>query len=383
MLTIYRRHRKNCTHRNEGRKYRHCACPIWADGFVDGQEVRKSLGTRDWQKAQYYIREWEANEKEPRVTTEVVTIQQAGERFVADATARQLNTSTIYKYKLLFSHLKEFEEETGIRHLRELDLQTLDRFRVSWKDGPRTSLKKLERLRTFLRFCERRKWIESNPALDLKAPKVPNCPTLPFSREDMLKILAAIDKYAERAGRANAELLRAFVLVLRYSGMRIGDVVQCGPERIDANKLFLYTQKTRVPVRCVLPDFAVRALESAPKRSDRFFFWTGNSTLHSVVGKWQRRLGTLFKLAGVKGHAHMFRDTFAVELLLAGIPLERVSVLLGHQSIRITERHYAPWVRSRQEQLEADLQRAWSEDPVVLMMQQGTPEVHGEPQRPN
>jgi hypothetical protein len=64
-------------------------------------------------------------------------------------------------------------------------------------------------------------------------------------------------------------------------------------------------------------------------------------------------------------------------LLLAGIPLERVSILLGHSSVRITERHYAPWVRARQEQLEADLQRAWSEDPVVLLETKGTPEVHG------
>ena len=57
---------------------------------------------------------------------------------------------------------------------------------------------------------------------------------------------------------------------------------------------------------------------------------------------------------------------FAVELLLAGVPIERVSVLLGHQSVRITEKHYAPWVRSRQEQLEADLARAWSRHPQVL-----------------
>jgi hypothetical protein len=30
------------------------------------------------------------------------------------------------------------------------------------------------------------------------------------------------------------------------------------------------------------------------------------------------------------GHAHRLRDTFAGELLLAGVPLERVSVLRGH-----------------------------------------------------
>jgi len=94
------------------------------------------------------------------------------------------------------------------------------------------------------------------------------------------------------------------------------------------------------------------------------------------VGIWQQSLQTLLSLAGVQGgHAHRFRDTFAVELLLSGVPLERVSVLLGHQSIRITERHYAPWTRSRQDQLEADLQHAWSEDPIALMQAKGTKEV--------
>ena len=68
----------------------------------------------------------------------------------------------------------------------------------------------------------------------------------------------------------------------------------------------------------------------------------------------------LFILAGVPdGHAHRFRDTFSVRLLLAGVPIEHVSILLGHQSVRITEKHYAPSVRERQEQLEADVRRTW------------------------
>jgi integrase len=41
-------------------------------------------------------------------------------------------------------------------------------------------------------------------------------------------------------------------------------------------------------------------------------------------------------------HPHMFRETFAVEMLLAGVPLEQVSILLGHKSVKITEKHYAP-----------------------------------------
>jgi integrase len=79
----------------------------------------------------------------------------------------------------------------------------------------------------------------------------------------------------------------------------------------------------------------------------------------------------------VEGHAHRFRDTLAVELLLAGVPLERVSILLGHTSIRVTEKHYAPWVRERQEQAEADVKRTWAQDPIALLETKGTPQVHG------
>ncbi len=71
------------------------------------------------------------------------------------------------------------------------------------------------------------------------------------------------------------------------------------------------------------------------------------------------------------------RHTFAVELLLAGVPLERVSILLGHTSVKITEKHYAPWVRERQEQAEADVKRTWAQDPIALLETQGTPQVHG------
>jgi hypothetical protein len=69
------------------------------------------------------------------------------------------------------------------------------------------------------------------------------------------------------------------------------------------------------------------------------------------------------------------------ELLRAGVPIERISILLGPQSVRITEEHYSPWVRARQVQLEADLERAWKPDPLVLLETKGTPEVYGNPGR--
>jgi integrase/recombinase XerD len=386
MLYIYRRHRKSCPHRNDGREHRRCSCPIWVDGFLNGVELRKALKMRDWQRAQDLVREWEAEgqrTKEPQKTTLV----RAWEDFLTDAQVRGLRDSTLRKYRHLKRQMDDYATRSGLSFLVDFDLEVLGRFRVEWKDGPRSSAKKLERLRAFFRFAQKRKWVAENPAVDLKAPKISLCPTMPFSCDEVVRTLAAIEEYkhqAPLAAKNNARRLRALILLLRYSGLRISDVVSLNADRIKGNHLFLYAAKTGVPVNVILPDFVVEAVEAAPRVGGTLLFWSGVGKLDSVVRSWQTRLRRIFELANVpNGHAHRFRDTFAVELLLSGVPIERLSVLLGHQSVRITERHYAPWVRARQEQLEADLERAWTRDPLVLLETKGTKEVHGEGQHPN
>jgi hypothetical protein len=42
--------------------------------------------------------------------------------------------------------------------------------------------------------------------------------------------------------------------------------------------------------------------------------------------------------------------------------MDRLSELLGNSSIKVTEKHYSPWVRARQEQLEAGVKRSWEND---------------------
>jgi hypothetical protein len=158
MLIIYRRHKKFCEHKSKGRKYRRCQCPIWVQGLLRGTKLRKSLDTGDWQRAHETVREWEANLGRTEAPNEPITILEAATRFLNDGKARQLNDSTLYKYRLMFKQTTDFASRHGLRYLKDLDLVTLDDFRAEWKDGARSSLKKVERLRAFLRFCERRKW---------------------------------------------------------------------------------------------------------------------------------------------------------------------------------------------------------------------------------
>jgi integrase/recombinase XerD len=382
MLTIYRRHLKSCEHRGEGRNYRRCQCPIWVDGFIGGVDVRESLKMRNWQKAHETIQGWEARGSREEERDQPITIKQACDIFEADAKARELRESTLYKYRLLFRRLQEFADGQGLRFVAELNLDALREFRNSWKDHNLAALKKLERLRAFLRFAHDSGWIADNNARKIKNPKITQSPTLPLSKENVVAILAGCNDYPDRA---NAVRSRALVLLLRYSGLRIRDAVTLPRDRVQKGKLFLYTAKTGTAVWCPLPGAVMEALNAIPLAPGaQYFFWTGESNPKSCVGDWQRSLRRLFRLAGVPdAHAHRFRDTFAVELLLAGVPLERVSILLGHQSVRITQKHYSPWVAARQEQLESDVRRTWDTDLVALAETKGMPEVHGGNPRPN
>lgn len=381
MLTPYRRHKKNCLHREKGRAHRRCACPIWVDGVFEGAEIRQSLRVHTWDDAEREMEKLKQRLMQPgQVAEGPVTLKHAWDEFAHDAEARNLRESTLRKYKYLRADMERFSAVAGLRFVQEFGLEQLRKWRAEWPNRNLSAVKKLELLRCFLRFCHDAGWIVENHARKLKSPKVTPHPTLPFSREEMVRILAAVDNFG-KPGSLNRRRMKALALLMRYSGLRIGDAVTLSRERIDGDKLFLYTSKAGTPVYCPLPEFVITALEAAIEPNAHFYFWTGNSKVNTITGDWQAKLKDLFEDAKVPaGHSHRFRDTFATDLLLAGVPLERVSILLGHSSIRITERHYSPWVRSRQEQLERDVRATWALQDEIA---EGTSKGHGGSARPN
>jgi len=178
----------------------------------------------------------------------------------------------------------------------------------------------------------------------------------------------------------NALRLRALVLLLRYSGLRIRDAVTLGQDRIREGKLFLLTAKTGTVVYCPLPEAVTLGPEAFTTESRQYYFSSGESKPKSAVGDWQRTLRSYSNSPGFRMDTRIASATrLRVELLLAGVPLERVSILLGHQSTKVTEKHYSPWVAARQEQLEADVRRTWNFD----LDTKNTPQLRGESQAVN
>ena len=126
--------------------------------------------------------------------------------------------------------------------LAHLDVDVLRTFRASWPYSPLSARKWLEYLRSFFRFCQESGWIDRNPAMAVKTSKVDQKPTLPFTDDEVDRILAAA---RELKGFGTYGLkIEAMVLLLRYSGLRIQDAACLERARLVNDKLFLYQQKT-------------------------------------------------------------------------------------------------------------------------------------------
>jgi integrase len=341
--------------------------------MLNGQFIRKTAKTRSWEKAEELKRIWEEAEKPEKI--QPTTIEAAVDSYLADAKARELRRATIYKLEIIFrKQFLTWTKEKGLRFLKEIDLALLRDFRATWPDGALAKKKKQERLIGFFWFCVHAGWLATNPTQGLGRIVVNATPTDYFTKEEFAKIMDATHLYRENRweqGDRNAERLRTLTLLMRWSGLRIRDAITLERSRLVVDNLLLYQAKTRTPVYVPLPPETAEALRTVPagaRPNPRYFFWTGNGEPKSAVADWQRSYRRLFELANLKNadgtrkrcFPHMFRDTFAVEMLLAGVPLEQVSMLLGHKSVKITEKHYAPWVKARQEQLEVNVRKAWA-----------------------
>lgn len=278
-------------------------------------------------------------------------VAEAAESYLADCRARNVRASTITSYRRTLGTFPDMPVgHVAAAHVAE--------WRAGRKVKASTQRKELEHLRFFFRWCISRKLIESNPADGVRPPRVDSRPTMPYTQEEIEKLLAACDRLSSDNPAETGYIrrrARAIILLLLYSGLRRSDAAVLRRSALagEHNHLTLRTEKTGVPLRVHLPAAVADELRRLPASNPEFFFWSGRGKPATVIGNLWRTVQRVGKLAELHATPHRFRDTFACRLLENGADIRTVQKLLGHTSVRTTEKHYAPWVESHQRLLDA------------------------------
>jgi len=129
------------------RTHKKCGCPIWVQGTLHGKWLKKCLDLRNWESAQRLVRDWEPGHSR---STEPSSLAKACDAFIRDCEARNLSTASVGKYRLHTEELKRAFEGPSVA---SLSVDEVRRYRETWDLAPTSARKKLERLRTFFRFC--------------------------------------------------------------------------------------------------------------------------------------------------------------------------------------------------------------------------------------
>lgn len=358
MLNLYRRHLRKCP--NDGRDALRCQCPIWMDWTSGNTRLRKSLGMRDWQAAQRRARDMEADGIGAYVsgssgTHGALTVEKATQDFEADAKSN-IEESTLKQYRVLFARLNKFCKEHGYIFLKQLGVMQVREFRQSWDTySDRTAGKHLERLKRFFSWCVENGWLNQSPAKPLKPPKVGETDVVPFSEEQLEKILKACNAYRG----SNRDRLIVLTDIMLAAGLSIGDAVTLSKSRVIKNdsgwNLELRRVKTGTAVACPIPNDLAKAFLAFDGDTP---FWSGKSDLETLTKNWRKIYTRIFKAAGVDGHPHQFRHTAAKRLLMQGLSVSYVATLLGNTE-NIVRKHYSKWIPERQHAFDAAIRATW------------------------
>jgi len=312
-----------------------------------------------------------------------IRIEKAIALYYGDMIARLGDHGTVAMARSLFGHVDPATHAVKINghlfdwlhmlpaadrpiHIADFTAEHLTAWRASWKFGDYTGAQRWGMVCSFFNFCMSQGWIDRSPSARLRpllAGKGNR--TAIFSDNQWIAILGAVKLYDPEnvpvATRAVwQQRLTTFVELLRWSGMAMIDAVQFRPELVDADGVLRYRrQKTGGLATVVLPAHVIALSRIVPMEHDSVGplmpFRMKHFTAHSDTVTWRKRLFVLFKLAGItecrtergnirKPHPHMMRDTFAVWNLRHGASLHAVSKMLGHLSVKTTEKSYLPWI---------------------------------------
>lgn len=138
---------------------------------------------------------------------------------------------------------------------------------------------------------------------------------------------------------------RAMLMITYTSGLRVGEVVRLRAEDCDRERRVLKVRqgKGRKDRQTLLSETAILVLETYIEQAqpDEWLFPGQRKGRHLTERSAQKVFEKALLQAGIRKQVsiHSLRHSFATHLLENGIDLRYIQELLGHQSVRTTERY--------------------------------------------
>jgi integrase len=395
-LSLYRRHRRDCkaghpeelhTSEFEERKkrWKHCACPIFASGTLSGRAGRRSTGRWEWSDAKAVAERWdqagvwdEAPPPQPSApepaSPQRVTVERAIKAFL-DELEETAAFATHKKYRLLLTKMIEFSAQRGYVMVDQWEPIDVRDFRTSWAINPRTGARRMAMLKPFFEYCLSNEWIKRNPARLVKNPRGREASEhraeqkLPFTDDELKHMYDACPQYGTTPKHKwTGEDVADFISLSVYTGLRISDVALFQIDRMNASgEIRLRTTKAGTHVYTWVPQWLQDRIRARAKVHGAYIFGAhATKDLDVITEGWRRKLQKVWELSGpwkVKPTPHRFRHTFARILLQKpGVAVRDVAELLGN-SEEMIRKHYGAWVPERQARLTRILKDAFDDKP--------------------
>ena len=372
VITIFVRHgftdKKPC--RWTGDEFsRKCKCPKHLRWTVNGKQYRQAAKARTWEEAERAKRELEdqltgcpvtVEAPQPRIISECI------ESFLKEKTLEDIAKHSVDDYRRILTRLNRDISSRGVYAIDRVTREHLLEHMAAWPSqypSSWTRWRLRSRLNSFLAYCVEAGWMSP-----IKLPRVTvdEQETTPLTPEEFNTLLASTSRIKDPV---EARRLRSLFLLMRYTGLAIRDALQLSKaEMTDTGKGYyrVTTSRQKTGTDVSVPVQAAVALEllDTPNDTPEYFFWDGKRDGYLMTVSMGQRVKKVFTAAGLDDGQHMkshrLRDTFAVELLSKGVPMEEVSKMLGHTSIKTTEKHYAKWAKGRQDRVDSLVTGTWA-----------------------
>ena len=216
------------------------------------------------------------------------------------------------------------------------------------KLSPFTIQGKIRALKAFWGWLYREGHIDSNPLVGLPLPKVPKVMMVILEKDQILRLLKAIDKHTPICARNHMILL-----LLIDTGLRISELTCIKIADINSTqgcvKVVGKGQKERIVpfssfTRKELMKYINRYRLSLCSIDSDYLFPSKDGEHISANGIQQaiRRLAIKAGLQNVKCHPHIFRHTFATMFSIKGGAPEILQLIMGHESFQTTQKYLHP-----------------------------------------